>query len=75
MTNTEITYLILGAAGFVCLATWIWLVAVPAWRAYSKTWERLLALAGSLYVLAALLVAGGLLGVLALYFYDRLPGA
>ena len=75
MTNTEITYLILGVAALVCLGTWVWLVARPAWGAYSKAWERALALAGSLYVLVALLLAGGVLGAVVLYFYDRLPGA
>lgn len=75
MTNTEITYLILGAAALVCLGSWTWLVAVPAWRSYSKAWERVFALAGSVYVLVALLLAGGVLGAVALYFYDRLPGA
>ena len=72
MTNTEITYLIAGVAAVASLAAWIGLIVVPAWRSYSRTWERLVSLLGSLYVLSALLVAGAGVAALVLFYYDEL---
>lgn len=74
MTNDEITYLIAGVAALASVVAWFWLVVVPAWTSYSRAWERLLAVLGSIYVLAAFLVAGGLVAGVVLYFYDELPG-
>lgn len=72
MSNTEITYLVVGAAGVLSLAAWIGLIAVPAWTSYSKLWERLVALLASAYVFAAILTAGAGVGALILYYYDEL---
>ncbi len=72
MTNTEITYLIAGAAAVLSLAAWIGLIAVPAWGSYSRIWERLVSLVLSVYVLAAFLLAGAGVGALVLYYYDEL---
>ena len=74
MTNTEITYLIAGAAAVLSFAAWVGLIVVPAWTSYSRVWERLLAVLGSVYVLAAFLLAGAGVAGLVLYFYDELPG-
>ena len=72
MSNTEITYLVVGAAGVLSLAAWIGLIAVPAWTSYSKVWERLVALVASVYVFVAILAAGAAVGALVLYYYDEL---
>lgn len=72
MTRTEITYLVVGVAGVLSLATWIGLIVVPAWRSYSRVWERLVAVLASVYVLAALLGAGALVGAIVLYYYGDL---
>jgi len=72
VTKTEITYLVVGAAGVLSLATWIGLIAVPAWTSYARAWERLVALVASLYVFAAILAAGAGVGALVLYYYDEL---
>ncbi|MBA2517885.1 MAG: hypothetical protein H0V22_11350 [Solirubrobacterales bacterium] len=72
MTNTQLTYLLAGGAGVLSLAAWIGLIVVPAWAAYSRLWERLVALAMSVYVLAAFVLAGAGLAALLLYYYDRL---
>jgi hypothetical protein len=72
VTNTQITYLIVGGAGVLSLAAWVGLIVVPAWTAYARVWERLAALVMSVYVLAALLLAGALLGAAVLYYYDQL---
>ncbi len=72
MTNQETTYVIGGGVALLVLGVWLWLVAVPAFKSYSGWWQRTLALVMSLYVLAALLGAGGLVGALVLWNYDRL---
>ncbi len=72
MTNTEITYLIAGAAAVLSLAAWIGLIVVPAWGSYSRIWERLVSVVLSVYVLAAFLLAGAGVAALVLYYYDDL---
>lgn len=72
MTNTEITYLIAGAAALLSLAAWVGLIVVPAWTSYSRIWERLISVVLSVYVLAAFLLAGAGLGALVLFYYDEL---
>ena len=72
MSNTSITYLIAAFVGVACLSLWLWLIAVPAWGSFSRVWERLLSVVLSVYVLAALLAAGGGIGALVLYYYDEL---
>ena len=72
MNNTQLTYLIAGGAGVLSLAAWIGLIAIPAWTAYSRLWERLVALVMSVYVLAAFVLAGAGLAGLLLYYYDEI---
>lgn len=72
MNNTQITYLIAGGAGALSLAAWVALIVVPAWTAYSRLWERLVALVMSVYVLAAFVLAGAGLAALLLFYYDEL---
>ena len=72
MSNTDITYLIAACVGVACVALWAWLIAAPAWTAFSRAWERLLAAVLSVYVLAALLALGGGIGALVLYYYDEI---
>ena len=72
MSNTSITYLIAACVGVAALSLWLWLIAIPAWGSFSRVWERLLSAVLSVYVLAALLAAGGGIGALVLYYYDEL---
>jgi hypothetical protein len=72
MTDEQITYAIVGAAGLISLVAWLALVAVPAWRSYWRLRERLLAVVMSIYVLAAFVLAGACVGGLVLWYYDRL---
>ena len=72
MTNTTLTYLIAGGVGVVSLALWAWLVLVPAYTAYTRWWERTVAVVMSVYVLAAMVGAGALIGAIFLWYYDRL---
>ena len=72
MSNTDITYLIAGAAALTCFGTWIWLIVVPAWRSYWRPFERVVSVLASLYVLVAFLAAGGGVGALVLYYYNEI---
>lgn len=62
MSNTAIIYLVGAFAGVFCLAAYVGLILVPAWSSYTRIWERLAAAVLSLFVLAALLGIGALVG-------------
>jgi small-conductance mechanosensitive channel len=72
MIDDRLTLIVIGVTGFISLALWIALIAVPAWRSYWRMRERVLALVMSVYVLAAFVLAGALAGGLVLWYYDRL---
>jgi hypothetical protein len=71
MSNTSITYLVAACAGTFSLAAFVGLIVVPAWTAYSTMWERVAAAFLSVYVLAALLGSGVLVGAAVVWFWDR----
>ncbi|MGH2920357.1 MAG: hypothetical protein ACRDLS_17425 [Solirubrobacteraceae bacterium] len=72
MSNAGLTYLVAITCGVFAFAAFIWFIAVPAWNAYSKTWERIAASFLSLYVLVALLLVGGIGGAAIAYYWDRI---
>jgi hypothetical protein len=72
MIEENLTYIVAGAAGLVAFISWTTFIAVPAWRSYWRLRERMLAVVMSVYVLAAFVLAGGLMGALVLWYYDRL---
>ena len=72
MSDTSITYLIAACAGVACLGLWVWLIAAPAWTSFSRTWERLVSVVLSVYVLAAMVGAGAAVGAGFLWYYDRI---
>jgi hypothetical protein len=72
LSNTSLTYLIAAVAGVASFSLWAWLVAVPAVTAYERWWQRAAALVMSLYVLAAMLGFGGLIGAIFLWYYDQI---
>jgi hypothetical protein len=72
MTDRQITYVVVGAAAVISLIAWVALVAVPAWTSYWRLRDRLVALALSVYILAAFVLAGAGVGAGVLWYYDRL---
>ncbi len=72
MSNTSLTYLIAALVGVTSVALWAWLVLVPAVGAYARWWQRIVAVVMSVYVLVAMIGAGGLIGALFLWNYNRL---
>lgn len=72
MPTTTTMYVIAGVSAALSLIAWTAWVLVPAWSAYSRIWERLLAALLSVYVLAAFVLLGGGLGAAVLWYYDEL---
>ena len=71
MSNKTITYVVAAGCGALALIAWLWPVRARAGlEAYSHWWERIAATFLTLYVLAALLVVGGLGGALIAYYWD-----
>jgi hypothetical protein len=72
MSNTSITYLIAAVVGVTSVSLWAWLIAVPAFTAYTRWWQRAAAVVMSVYVLAAMVGLGGLIAAIFLWYYDRI---
>ena len=72
MDPLTVTYIILGTAGVVGFSFFaVWILA-PAWTSYGRTWERLAAAALSVFVLAAFVGTGILIGLVVLYYWDQI---
>ena len=71
MSNTSITYFVGVCAGVFSFAAYVAFVAVPAWGAYSRVWQRVAAVFLSLYVLASMVGIGVLLGALVTLNWDQ----
>jgi predicted PurR-regulated permease PerM len=71
MTNHQVTYLVGGCCGLLALAAFCAFVVVPAITAYRRPAERVAAVILSLYVLAALIGIGVVLGAVIIYEWPR----
>jgi len=75
MDPLTVTYIILAAAGVVGFSFFaVWILA-PAWSSYGRTWERMAAATLSVFVLAAFVGAGILVGLVVLYYWDQILSA
>jgi len=74
VSNQSITYMVAAVCGVFGLAAYTGFILVPAWNAYSKLWERVLAAFLSLYVLAAFVGLGILGGAAVVWFWDNITG-
>jgi hypothetical protein len=72
LSNQTWTYIALGTAAGLSLIAWVGLVLVPAWTSFTRVWERVVATVLSLYVLAAFVIAGVLLGGGFLWYFDEI---
>ena len=72
MSNQTITYLVGTGLGVLGLVAFILLVIVPAMASYRRVLERAAALVLSLYVLAALVGAGVVIGAVVVVEWPRL---
>jgi uncharacterized membrane protein len=71
MSNAAITYLVGACLGVFGLAAFCALVIVPAVTAYRRPLQRVAAVVLSLYVLAALVGIGVLVGALIVFEWPR----
>ena len=72
MTNTDVTYLVVALCLVFGLAAFIALIAAPAVSSFRTVWERGAALILSVYVLAALVAIGLVLGVIIVAEWPRI---
>ncbi|CAB4933494.1 unannotated protein [freshwater metagenome] len=69
MSNDSIIVLVAACSAVFIVAAWVGLLAVPAWQAYSRTWERLAAIFLSLYTVAACMLVGVAMGAAFVWFF------
>jgi len=65
-------YVLFGVTGFVCLTAFVGLILVPAVGSYGRIWEKAVAGLLSIFVLAALIVIGVVLGLVVVLKYNTL---
>lgn len=70
LEKIEHEYLLFGVAGFISLAAFVGLILVPAIGAYGRLWEKAAVGVLSIFVLAALLLVGIVLGLAVVYYYN-----
>ena len=71
LEKIEHEYVLFGVAGFVALTAFVGLILVPAVGAYGRLWEKAAAGVLSLFVLAALVLVGVVLGLAVVLYYDN----
>jgi ABC-type spermidine/putrescine transport system permease subunit II len=72
LTDLGHQYLLYGIAAAVCLVIFVTLILTPALSAYGRVWEKTAAGFLSLFVLAALVVGGVVIGLAIVYYYPNL---
>ncbi|MGA2469422.1 MAG: hypothetical protein ABSG64_01875 [Solirubrobacteraceae bacterium] len=73
MTRTNVIFIVIGACAVLGFAAFVGLILVPAWTAYSRLWERLVATVLSLYIAGVMVAIGvGLGGYVIPKLWDQL---
>jgi hypothetical protein len=67
-------YYLFGAAALVSVAVFVGLILAPALGSYGRVWEKLVAGFLSLFVLAALVLVGLVIGVVIFLNWDQISG-
>jgi hypothetical protein len=70
LQKIENEYLLFGVAGLITLAAFVGLILVPAVGAYGRVWEKAAAGVLSIFVLAALVLVGVVIGLAIVYYYN-----
>jgi hypothetical protein len=65
-------YYLFAAAGFVSVCAFVALILVPALGSYGRAWEKMVAGFLSLFVLAALVLVGLVIGVVIFLNWDHI---
>ena len=69
LTDLGHQYLLYGIAAVICLVIFVTLILSPALSAYGRIWEKTAAGFLSLFVLAALVIGGVVIGLGIVYYY------
>jgi ABC-type spermidine/putrescine transport system permease subunit II len=69
ITKLDHQYLLYGVAAAICLLVFVTLILTPAVSAYGRVWEKAAAGFLSLFVLAALVIGGVVIGLAVVYYY------
>ena len=69
LTDLGHQYLLYGIAGLLCLVVFVTLILTPALSAYGRLWEKAAAGFLSVFVLAALVIGGVVIGLAVVYYY------
>jgi hypothetical protein len=67
-------YLLFGGAAVISLLAFAALILAPAIGSYGRTWEKATAAVLSVFVLAALVLAGIAIGVAIVYWWEDITG-
>lgn len=70
LQKIENEYVLFAVAGLVSLAAFVGLILVPAVSSYGRLWEKAAAGVLSLFVLAALMSIGVVVGLAVVYYYN-----
>jgi hypothetical protein len=63
-------YVLFGVAGLITLVTFIGLILMPALSSFGRIWEKAAAGFLSIFVLAALILTGVVIGLAVVYYYN-----
>jgi hypothetical protein len=69
ITKLDHQYLLYGVAAAICLLVFVTLILTPAVSSYGRVWEKAAAGFLSLFVLAALVIGGVVIGLTVVYYY------
>jgi hypothetical protein len=69
LTKIGHQYFLFGGAALICLIAFVTLILSPALSAHGRIWEKATAGFLSIFVLAALLVIGVVIGLVIVYYY------
>jgi hypothetical protein len=67
-------YWLFGGAGLICLVAFVTLILAPALSAHGRVWEKAAAGFLSIFVLAALILVGVVIGLLVVYYFEDITG-
>lgn len=67
-------YLLYGVAAVICLGLFVTLILSPALSAYGRLWEKAAAGFLSLFILAALVLGGVVVGLVVVYYSNEISG-
>lgn len=62
-------YLLYGIAAAICLVVFVTLILTPALSSYGRVWEKAAAGFMAVFVLAALVLCGVVIGLIVVYYY------